>query len=87
MKARARWVVIEDDFNDEFPLVIQDVGPWTERPTITNDVEAVVEDLVAEKRLPEGRRLFYVDSDGRKDEIVHAGGKFVRFVPCQESDQ
>ncbi len=81
----ARWVVVEDDFADEEPLVIKDVGPWDERLTITNDAEEVVRTLVAEGRLPIGRRLFYIDSEGEKDEILmDKTGRFSGFAPGTE---
>lgn len=79
--ACARWAVIEDDFLGDEPLVIKDLGPWTDHPTITNDVEAVVADLYATSDLKNGRRLFYIDSEGNKEEILHADGAFVDFAP------
>lgn len=79
--ARARYVVVEDDFLSEEPLVIQDVGPWDRHPTITNDAEAVVAELVARGELPSGRRLFYIDSEGQKDEILVKDGRFAGFAP------
>jgi len=81
MRARAVFAIIEDDFLSEEPLVIKDVGPHDKYPTITNDAEAVVWELVARKQLPPGRRLFYYDSDGVKDEILIADGKFAGFAP------
>ena len=78
--ARAIYVIVEDDFLDEDPLVIKDVGPWDRHPTITNDAEAVVADLVRGGKLPEGRRLFYIDSEGERDEILIKGGRFAGFL-------
>lgn len=49
--------------------------------SVTNDAEAVVEELVARGLLPPGRRLRYFDSDGRLDEIVLRDGRFVGFAP------
>lgn len=63
------------------PLTIRDVGLGI---SVTNDVEDVVARLVADGRLPVGRRLFYFDSDGRLDEIVVERGEFSRFAPAQE---
>lgn len=54
-----------------FPLVIRDVGPWDAFPTVTNAAEAVVVELRRRGMLPTGRRLFYYDSEGVLDEIVH----------------
>ena len=77
----ARYVVIRDDFLQEAPVVIEDVGPWDQHPTITNDAEWVVEQLVNQGRLPTGRRLFYIDSDGQKDELLVKDGRFAGFAP------
>lgn len=79
--ARARWVVLEDDLLGEDPLVIQDAGDHSRVPTITNDAEAMVLDLVAKGHLPPGRRLFYIDSDGQRDEILVRDGQFAGFGP------
>jgi hypothetical protein len=76
---KANFIIIEDDFLKEEPLVIQDVGPWDKYQTVTNAAEEVVLWLVAGGHLPRGRRLLYIDTDGHKDEIVHADGRFVAF--------
>lgn len=55
----ANWKVVSDT-NKTF--IIQDVGPWTNYPTITNDAEEVVRQIAPGLR---GRRLFYFDSEGR----------------------
>ncbi len=81
MTARARWAIVEDDLLQEDPLVIQDCGDHSRVPTITNDAEAVVRDLIATRQLPAGRRLFYVDSEGQRDEILIEDGQFVGFAP------
>ena len=78
---RANYIVAEDDFCNKKPLVIRDVGPWDKHPTITNDAEKVVEDLVAKGKLPEGRRLFYYDSEYELGEILVKDGKFAGFAP------
>lgn len=59
-------------------LVIQDVGPWDSHPTITNAAEETVRQLAPGLGK---RRLFYYDSEGQLDELVHEGGRFVRFAP------
>jgi hypothetical protein len=66
-------------------LVITDVGPWDKYKTVTNDIENVTK-LLWDKRLlidknGNQRRLFYIDSEGVKDEIRHEKGKFVKFIP------
>lgn len=78
---RARYVIVDDDFLKSEPLVIRDIGPWDQHPSVTNDAEAVIEELAAAGNLPNGRRLFYFDSEGQKDELIHENGRFVRFAP------
>lgn len=62
-------------------IVIRDVGPWDQHPSVTNDAEGVVERLAAEDWLPPGRRLFYYDSDNQLDEILIEAGRFAGFAP------
>ncbi|MEN6560886.1 MAG: hypothetical protein ABFD52_08945 [Acidobacteriota bacterium] len=62
-------------------VVIRDIGPWDEHPSVTNDVEAVVQELVAEGHLREGQQLYYFDSDGQLDEILVKDGRFLGFAP------
>jgi hypothetical protein len=57
-------------------VVIEDVGPWNEHPTVTNDAEWVVEQLAATLR---GRTLLYFDSAGDLDELVVEHGRFAGF--------
>lgn len=66
------------------PLVIRDIGPWDKYLTITNGAEEVVKDLFNRGYLPDNRRLFYYDSDGDLDELVHSNGTFVSFAPVRE---
>lgn len=63
------------------PLTIRDEGSHDKYKTVTNDVENVVTMLRAGGYLPEGRRLFYYDSEGTKDEILIEGGQFKAFKP------
>lgn len=63
-------------------IVLRDVGHDEGRPTITGDVESVVERM-RHAELLDGRRLYYFDSDGRLDEIVLDGdGQFHSFRPA-----
>lgn len=65
---------------EELPdrLVIRDEGPWSRYPTVTNDAEFVVDFCV--KNGLNGRRLFYIDSEGQTDElVVNAYGQFAGF--------
>lgn len=82
MSARALYVIVEDDFLQRDPLVIRDAGwPWTLHPTVTNDAEMVVADLVAFGQLPDGRRLLYYDSEGQIGELLVKNGRFAGFAP------
>lgn len=78
---RARYITVpapsEAQAIANDPLVIRDVG--RECMSITNDAEAVVEDLVSRGLLPAGRRLFYYDSDGQLDELLVEDGRFAGF--------
>jgi hypothetical protein len=63
------------------PLEIRDLGPWDRHPTVTNVAEDVVAELFRNGRLTSGRRLFYEDSEGRRDEILIENGRFAGFAP------
>lgn len=78
----ANYEVIE---KTETSLIIQDIGPWSVFPTITNDAESVVARLAASGDL-ESRLLYYYDSDGQMDEILHEDGKFIGFAPGPGKD-
>lgn len=75
MRRSAQYVIVEDT---DTALVIRDVGPWDMYLTVTNAAEEVVEELAPRLK---GRRLFYYDSDGNKDELVVRDGIFVGFAP------
>ncbi len=60
-------------------MILRDMGPWTEYKTITNAVELVVEELHALGRLTD-QGLYYYDSSGDLDQIVHHNGEFKRFA-------
>jgi hypothetical protein len=77
MRAANFEIVSAEDGN----LTIRDLGPWSKHPTVTNDAEAVVKRLVRHGILKAGMRLFYYDSEGRLDEILHDGEKFTGFAP------
>lgn len=79
----ANYIIIKNDPGD--PLIIKDMGPWDEYPTITNAAEEVVEDLVS-RGFPPGRRLFYYDSGNTLDEILVQDGKFAGFAPITNKE-
>jgi hypothetical protein len=63
---------------DQFVYII-DRGNHSQSKTVTNDVEWVLSEL---NDLIEGfdkKRLFYMDSEGRIDEILHTGKTFNDF--------
>ena len=62
-------------------LVIRDVGPWDSQPTITNDIENVVKQLVERKLLSsEGYATFgYYDSEDKMTGVMTLNGEFVQF--------
>jgi hypothetical protein len=62
-------------------LVIADVGDWTRQPTVTNDVESVVEWLYAQGMIDSSKKLLCYDSEGQCDEILHENGQFRGFAP------
>ena len=49
--------------------------------SVTNDAEAVVSAVYA--RFP-GRRIFYKDTMGQWDELVHRNGRFTGFAPIDK---
>jgi hypothetical protein len=58
-------------------IYIKDTG-HKKHITVTNDTTFVLSKLAAEYGI-DGRRVFYMDSDGKIDEIQHRGAKFVGF--------
>ena len=63
-------------------IFIRDVGK--ECRSVTNDAEWVVEQLIKDYGIPAGVRIFYDDSDGRTDELLHDGSKFTGFKAGHE---
>lgn len=67
------YVLIEDNYNDleEHNLPCK---------TVTNDAHSVVSYLHYVKILSGKTRLYYIDTDGHVDELVHdVNGNFIRF--------
>lgn len=73
MLRRANYQI---ESSDQHKLVIRDIGPWDKCPTVTNDADNVVEDLV---RMLAGRRLFCYDSEGEFAELMITNEKFCGF--------
>lgn len=70
---KARFIVEREDSSR---MIISDVGSTS--MSITNDAEAVVHEL--HKQGLGKRKLFYYDSEGKLDELLHDGkGNFIGF--------
>jgi hypothetical protein len=67
---------IEDEKEDY--ILIRDCGNSHNCKTVTNDVEWVLKELEALCDI-EHKRIFYMDSLGSIDEILHNGKNFVDF--------
>ena len=59
-------------------IYVLDVGHNVGR-TVTNDAAYIVELLFSKYGITEETRIFYKDSVGRIDEIIHSGRKFRDF--------
>lgn len=66
------------EFDGKEALILRDLGPWSEYPTITNDAEWVVEQVAPALA---GRALFYVDSLGELTRLVVKNNRFAGFSP------
>lgn len=75
---RSSYIVLE---NQPTHICIKDVGPWDKHPSVTNDAENVVQEMVP---VLNGRRLFYIDSEGNRDELVIKDGQFAGFAPARQ---
>ena len=62
-------------------LMIVDVSEQFNTRTVSNGAEEVVRDLFLLGELAGDRPLFYRDTMGRIDRILHAGGSFFGFSP------
>lgn len=74
---RANYIVFRD--RPEEPLFLKDIGPWSTYMTVTNNIEAVVEDLQRRNLLPPGRRLVYLDTENMWTEAVLKDGEFHHY--------
>lgn len=72
---RSSWTI---EARTPHGVLIRDTGGQL---SVTNDAETVVAMLLAAGDLHPGQRLFYFDSEGRLDELVHDGSKFTGFKP------
>lgn len=65
-------------------ILLQDIG--NNSRTITNDDDKVINVLSQHFNL-KNKRVFYKDSDGRFDELVHESNQFSGFSPCSSTQQ
>jgi hypothetical protein len=59
-------------------IYIRDIGHITGR-SVTNDAEYVVKQLCLEFGITDKTRIFYEDSEGQIDELLHIGARFYGF--------
>ncbi len=65
-----------------FAVLIKDMGPWDMFPTVTNDAEGVLADLISRGYVRSASdRIAYYDSEGELAEILHDGCQFKGFGP------
>lgn len=80
MLKHAHYAILRSLSSPGQDLVIRDLGPWDEHPTITNDAANVVTRLIESGDLKEGQRLLYEDSEGKLTEILFEDGRFLGFA-------
>lgn len=89
--ATPNYIVQVDDPNK--PMLIKDIGPWDQHPSVTNNymifinnVEDVIKELTGRIN---GRRLFYKDIFFiiGMDEIKLKNGKFDKFGTLRATDR
>lgn len=66
-------------------LLIEDRATEFECMSVTNGAEEVVRNLT-ENGFLAGRRLYYIDTTGRVDELLHENGEFKGFVAGYDSE-
>lgn len=76
---KCNYVIVEN--LPRKPLIIRDVGPWSEYMSVTNGAERVVEELYNMGLLDNNRQLLCYDSEGQLDELKHDGRDFTGFAP------
>jgi hypothetical protein len=72
---KAEYEIVEE--TSRF-ILIRDTGHDRGCRSVTNDAENVVAELAPRLR---NRELHYIDSEGSRDRLLHANGRFVGFAP------
>jgi hypothetical protein len=65
-------------------VYIEDRGNHHNCKTVTNDAEWILKELADSIANFENKRLLYMDSEGRIDEIEHSGRRFIGFKAGHE---
>ncbi len=73
MPMKASYVILEDTWDR---ILIQDRGVGM---SITNDAEAVVQDLINKGLIHAKKVILYQDTENNVDRLVHDGIKFIAF--------
>lgn len=81
MSTRCSYTVIDYLSSDECLVILDDNSG---RMSVTNDAEAVVEELHSRGMLPTGRRLEHFDSEGHRDQLLVLDGVFAGFAPARK---
>lgn len=76
MRQHASFAVVQ---NLPESITIMDIGHDQGCLSVTNDAEHVVRRVKVVYGLGKNQRLFYYDSDGRKDELLHDSERFLGF--------
>jgi hypothetical protein len=82
--SKCRVAIIPQTNNDKF--VMQDVGPWHEFKTITNNAEELLLELYARKFIGAQTQVFYYDSEGNPTKLLHRYGRFIDFAPSNTDE-
>jgi len=77
----AKWCILK--YVPGKYIFIEDIGHSMGR-SVTSNVEYVIERLYIEQNITHGTRVFYKDSDGSIDEIIHTAGRFKGFKAGHE---
>jgi hypothetical protein len=78
---KAEWEVLKHESGKY--ILIRDIGHNSGR-TVTNDAEYVINQLFVDEGITEETRVFYEDSEGRIDELLHSGKKHTGYKAGHE---
>lgn len=67
------------EWSNNKAILIKDLALIKGTMSITNDAEEVIENLIMTGRIRD--RVFYRDTNGDVDELVHDGKEFKAFMP------